>query len=258
MRLFKFDSVPTDKIRATDFVPGDKSFVGRDLPTWDSALNALKQPWEYGLEVVERFANELQEVEVGLKHRQRRIKFREDDGDELDLDRLRAGQTYWRSCEREDTEGPGPITVVIDVGALGSVSSKNMLWRGGAAIALVRVLEERGHQVEVLAVTSGRNRFVEDTERTVTVTTIKRVEDALDISCLVNVVSGWFYRTVGFATFVMLAREIGTRHSEYCGASSPMVKSELDQVAKDAVYISGVYSFESAMALVKNVVHASN
>ena len=77
--------------------------------------------------------------------------FSEDNGDELDYDRLRDGRDFWRTSRRENTHGPSTITIVVNVGAGCRVKHEDILWRGAAAIALATRLEEAGYRVEIWA-----------------------------------------------------------------------------------------------------------
>lgn len=82
-----------------------------------------------------------------------------DQGHEVDLDRVRAGQldTAWRTTRRLRTIAPARVRVVARINVLAGVSFERMAWRGAAAVALCDALTAEGYDVELTALRCARN-----------------------------------------------------------------------------------------------------
>ena len=140
------DSVPASRYERHDQCRR-RSFIGRVFSGWDEVKRATRQAWPEGLEVLERMVRDLDDTPLDRPQcRRRRTRFAEDDGHELDYDRLRSGQPYWRTSRRENTRGPSTITVLVDVGANSHVDRREILWRGAAAIALTSSSSSGGNE----------------------------------------------------------------------------------------------------------------
>lgn len=74
-----------------------------------------------------------------------------DQGDFVDMDRVRAGQldTAWRGV-RKVTCQPPRVLILADTGANCGVEAEAMAWRGVAALALADALNAAGYQVAVV------------------------------------------------------------------------------------------------------------
>ena len=225
----------------------------RYLPTWKAACEAAASLWEEGQKVFQRFTEDLMAADLPEpKDRRRRVRFHEDDGDELDLDRLRSGQSYWRQSTRETCEGPQTVTVIADAGAPARYDSMDLLWRGAAAVALTYVLEQKGFRVELWATTCG-NRLRNRDNLLVTACRLKRPEDPLDVSTLINAMSGWYYRTLVFCLFFELCRKADGTLRENKGMSRPLLPEDLTAITTDErrIYSSGVFTQDGALALIR-------
>ena len=146
----------------------DPSFVGMDFDTWDDVINQSQKTWDYGAEVIESFVERLQVEEIkALKSRERKAQWSKDEGDEMDWEKMFAGEDFWRTTKRENREGPGEITIITDTSTPYDKDSEDILWRGGVALALTRILEERGYKVELWA-TNGSRLFAGEREGVMT------------------------------------------------------------------------------------------
>jgi len=74
-------------------------------------------------------------------------------GDEVDMDRVRAGALdhAWRSAPRQRTSAPARVRIVANATVPSYASVDVMEWRGACASALADALTEAGYDVEVLA-----------------------------------------------------------------------------------------------------------
>ena len=232
----------------------DGRFIGRRFESWDDVYAAAQSVWSEGLEIVDRMLADLDGISLPRPtSRRRRTRFSEDDGDELDYDRFRDGRDFWRSSRRENTRGPATITVLVDVGANCGVKHSDILWRGAAAIALTKRLEEAGYRVELWTVHLAAHAWQDgccDVDSFQAVC-LKRPGDPLDISTLVAAVSGWFFRTA-----MLRIKRLGTLELlDGCGAHRDPRPVDLDFVSHDEhrVLIAGAFNYQDAVAQVGNV-----
>lgn len=236
--------------------PTHRSFVGRQFSDWGDAKRATRTAWPQGLEVLERMIRDLDDTEIDQpRSRRRRTRFAEDDGYELDYDRLRSGQPYWRTSRRENTRGPATVTVLVDVGANCRVNHEDILWRGAAAIALTKRLEEAGYRVELWSVSLTERVWAYRSKNPITVmdsVCLKRPGDPIDESTLISAVAGWFYRTVGFRAWCSGSHSI---HRGLGHHRAPMAK-ELDHVSRDEnrTLIAGCFTYSSAVDHVRQAI----
>ncbi len=251
-------SVPESRIEDHDCTQRT-SFTGRRFSDWAEVYKATREVWPEGIEVLERMLVDLGGTELPKPvSRKRKMRFAEDDGDELDYDRLRAGQAFWRYTRRANTKGPATITIMVDVAANCQVNHQNILWRGAAAVALTKILEEAGYRVELwlidktVEVWANNNRNWDiDSMHAVC---LKRPGDVLDTSTLISAVSGWCFRTVFFRALCA-----GSYHIDpSLGYARKPDDADLDEVSRDAkrVLIAGVWNYEDAVNLIKNTVNS--
>ena len=123
------------------------SFVGRDFHKQADAEQACREPWGEGIDIVDSMIAELGGTIATPKSRKRRVRFDEFGGYEVDMDRLRSGQPYWRATHRENRRAPTTIDVFADLSASAYRDSDTLLWRGAIAIVLTHKLEQAGYRV---------------------------------------------------------------------------------------------------------------
>lgn len=227
----------------------DEYFVGRSFSNFADVEKAATSAWDHGISVVEKMLADLEDSVIAKpKSRRRRTRFSQDDGDELDYDRLRSGQDYWRTSRRQNVTGPGSITVLVNVSANAGTDHEDILWRGAAAIALTKMLEEAGYRVELWCMENSVRSFTDGTHNLCAVN-LKRTSDPLDVSTLVSAVSGWFFRTMFFKDLYK-----GKRTVEYGkGRAQPLKADQADEISRDVkrVIIDDVFSYDAAVTVVK-------
>jgi hypothetical protein len=252
--------VKAGRVNDTSVHPAiNESFIGRQLADWTDVKAKLNEAWPEGLDEVQWMLFELRKATLPpVTCHKRRPRFA-DDGDEIDQDRLRSGQDYWRTLRRESVTGPQNFCIVTDMGTLSRVDAKDILWRGAVAIVLADLLEEQGHRVELWAACRQRRTYY-DGSGSFQAVCLKRPDQPVDISTLTNAVSGWCYRTLFFQD---RASEPRSKMRESAGHSIPL--SVLDRcVAKLAgnarmIAVSQVWSKDAAVAfasgLLQNLDH---
>lgn len=225
-------------------------FIGRKFRDWDHVLAGIHTPWAEGLDILDRMLGDLDAAAIPQPvSRKRRTKFREDDGDELDYDRLRSGQDAWRTTRRASTRGPQTVTVMVDVSSASRVDHADILWRGAAAIALTQRLEEAGYRVELWAVNHTRELWNGKIAAVLAVC-LKRPSDPLDRSTLIAGVSGWAYRTIWLRALC----GDGSREISPCLGYPTAFKPEmLDEISRDAnrILIEKAFTYEDALVAVR-------
>ncbi len=180
------------------------SFNGRaGFKDFGDAAEAALTSWPEGIQIVEQMLEEIyrEDLPVPETTRRRRMMSRKD-GQMLDVERLRAGKAFWRTNRRRRAVGPTHLTIITDVSANGGVSHRDIMWRGAAAIALMDVLERAGYRCEHWAAKRtdaiGRDIHTNQTVNELQAVRTKCQGEPLDVSGQVNVVSGWFMRTIFF------------------------------------------------------------
>lgn len=218
----------------------------------------VDSPWKKGLDIIERFRDQLKNaINIEVKSHQRKVRFNEDDGDEVDLDRLRCGQLYWRESRREEATGPTELTVFFDCGGNCRRANEEFMWRGAAALAIVDILESRGYRVELWQV---KGVTADNGDRFVSGTCLKRTSDPCDQSSLAMAISGWFFRTVGICSNWAEADVHNVYLGDGSGRSFPPTQADLDQFSKDKnrVSIMETWNFNAALAVVQHELQKLN
>jgi hypothetical protein len=233
----------------------DYDFLGRTFTSWADFRSKFTQSWDAGISTIERMLETVSRaVTIKPKSRTRKLQWREDDGAEIDLDRLRGGQLYWRDSRRQLTSGSGIITIVSNNGALSNVDPMDILWRGAAAICLTNILENAGYRVELFSCSHARD--VMDVGKDTWIKTIavnlKRSSDPVDLSTLVNALSGWWFRQ---AIFRARFKTQGKMQRGRMGYTLTMDERVLDQVTgpvQNRLHIQDCFSEREAISTVQN------
>lgn len=168
---------------------------------WDDLERAVAIPWEHGIKTVYDMIRQLKKIKLPQPVSVRRTPvYRIENGDEIDYERLRSGQEFWRTCVREQSKGPRMVTILTDATTSASVDTDQIMWRGAAALALTNILEDQGYRVELwcfqhctYGYTNGRGCF--------TAVKMKDMGKPLNIGALCCGISGWFYRTALFTAY---------------------------------------------------------
>jgi hypothetical protein len=132
----------------------DAEFLGRAFTGWAEVVAKVGEYWPEGLDLVQEMLFELRNIagQARPKSRVRRGRWSADDGDEIDMDRLRAGQDCWGQTVREEHDAPQTLCLVFALSTPSSRRSAEVLWRGAVAVILADLLEACGYRVELWAV----------------------------------------------------------------------------------------------------------
>jgi hypothetical protein len=249
-------AVPQHRYHAFDHANAEhSSFTGRRFADWSAVWQATQTAWQDGIAVLERMLAEISDAVLPKPvSRKRKSQFREDDGDELDYDRLRTGQAFWRTTRRTNTKGPATITVLVDVCANARVNHTDILWRGAAAIALTKILEQAGYRVELWAVEKTRGLWGARGEIDgMQAVCLKRPSDVLDCSTLIGAVSAWFFRTVLFRVDCCGQHQIDSGLGHHAVPNS----NDLDEITPDRNrhLVADAFTYDAAVAKVRQVLN---
>ena len=260
--IWKFDSVTemeqqTDPKLAEDFLD-NPSFIGRQLQNYDQLKGAINTSWEDGIRIMEEFVTKLENSAIPeIKSLKARRKYNSGGEGEIDTDRFLSGNYDYAYTIQKEAEGKAPeITIVIDCTGSCTIDSMDLLWRGAAAIALTKILEGKGYRCEIWAC-SGSRFYQDHPDRGVVVATqLKKTSDPLDVSTLINTVSGWFFRTEMFTLWTTIAHRQNKALAWALGTCYSLTESELDLLTVDEkrIYSTGVFSFNGALNLMLNLV----
>lgn len=239
----------------------EHGWVGRAFNSWAEASAAATALWPEGLDIVQEMLFELRDLDGLLPPRcvRRKARWSADGGDEVEYDRLRAGQgEFWRTTAREEQRGPTTVTVFAAVSTSACRKPEEILWRGAAAIVLADLLEKAGYRVELVACNHVSWAYRND-DGGFQAVTLKHAEQPLDIAAVVNGLAGWFFRTVFFQAYhVDRPAEVELNY----GNPRP-ISPNLEPVREIAgnshvEIIDGIWSRPAAVAKVRQVVEKLN
>lgn len=263
---YQFDSLEdlTTELRARPLPRGyhfdnlvqSTDFLGRGIKDLNEAITMLSQDWPEGLKQYEEMFQRIKDEELPqpisiIRHR----TWSDEEGDEIDLDRLKRGQPYWQSSHRTKRPGQPTITIISNIGARGLVNAEDILWRGAAAVVLSEYLERAGFRVELMIANYVSHPFPRHRDvRFLTAVTLKRPNETLDVSTFINAISGWFFRTIMFAVRHLPQPKYYV-DTEMYGASQYNFESKVkDRLTPDKriIYSEECFSFSVAVKWIKD------
>lgn len=234
------------------------AFVGREFNSHADVKQAVNSEWTEGLDTIERMVHSITTHAGKPKSVRRRPRFDEQAGDEVDLDRLRSGQPYWRECHRDSAVQVRTVTIFADITTPGVFKWQDVMWRGAAALALAYKLEEAGYRTEIWTVNGSEVDYNNRPVNGFILTNLKRTSEPMDLSTLINSVSSWFYRTMTFCTKAALAkgRKIDEGYGNCCRGYSEV----LDTVSTDPnrICIEHIWDEDEATRFVDETLKAFN
>jgi len=225
----------------------DAGWIGRKFNDFGDVVKSVEGTWQAGCDRVEELARELEREELPRPTvvRRRRV-WDEFAGDEIDVDRWKAGEPFFRETTKVRASGPRVISLLAQLGANSHMESEAIFWRGALAVTLARIVEDAGYRSEIstFAMTPGAPQHV------LTTCELKGAGDALDVSSLVNVTSGWFFRTVMFASWTAPGKALEDCLGSMLEYAPAKAVEYLAGNARPWV-IANVYNKASAVALAK-------
>lgn len=249
----QFDEIAAKMGESTGHISlSDSEFVGRSFRNWKSVGEALSSEWREGMDIYDKMIAELRDAEMPKpRNIRRRRVYSEDGGDEVNIDLLRAGLPFWETTHRDARPGPLSVTIVVNMTTLASRNYREVLWRGVAAVCLTEILERSGYRVELWSADLvSVHSFNGCDDGFCCATTLKRGQETLDPSTIINAVSGWVHRTMNFGSFYLVPNK--TPHHGF-GRPQSMEKNVLNWITPDeqALAVDDVWNYNDAVAWVR-------
>lgn len=227
-------------------------WVGRKMGNANHARKLANEVWEEGLRLFDDAKSKLSSRMLPTpKTRRRRARFDEFNGDEVCVDRLRAGAPFWRTTSRDMTSGPTTLTIAVHTTAPAVLSSEDLNWRGVVSAVLCELLETAGYRVKIVLYDYGRQVYKDDFSALTTLT-VKEFDEPLDSAGLIAATSGWMFRVWGLGAVKRSARGIG--HNEGCGFCCELSSDQFYKITGDKPHamIQGVFDCASAIELIES------
>lgn len=250
--LYQFDSLQetVDIVSKHQKVDNwDYSFLGRSFNRFSQVIEATNSLWKEGMDLYQEMFNQLEQEHVppprSIKRKQ---SWSEEGGDELDLDRLRNQQPYWLTTRKRKVPEAITVTILTDLGGRAYVKSREMFWRGVSSVLCTELLERSGYRVELWGVHRSNYVYSYSNRGIGVAIRLKELNQPLDVSSLVNAVSGWFYRTVIFGCMDITPETV-------CGSRGGTVEINdvVEEVSQDPQLLisQDIWSKEQAINWVK-------
>lgn len=166
--------------------------------------------------------SELATAEVAVPTNVRRRRVRGEQGDEVDMQRVWAGNlsTAWSRTRRQSRCAQRSVSIVCNLSCNADVSSDAMFWRGAAALRLLEALSAAGYNVGLYAAAAARSCTADGTIDNCRVCEVKAPDMPLDMSALAAIVAMiGFKRTALHAAAVEIADEEGKPGNPSLGAA---------------------------------------
>lgn len=231
----------------------DADWIGRRFNSYTDITKAVDSVWTEGVDTVEDMSRELEREELPRPTVIKRRRVWDDyAGDEIDVDRYRSADPFFRTNARVSTPGPRVITFLVQLGANAYRDSLSLFWRGALATTLARIVEDAGYRTEIIGFTMCESTTTNpQCGNTLTTFRLKEAGDMLDVGALVNATSGWFFRTVTFAAWATP----GERLSYGLGHMVEATPEVVEYIAPNARpwLISGVYDKEASLKLAREL-----
>lgn len=132
----------TEKVMKPEWLGG--------LRTYDGLVRLVEGGWDEGAQRAMALKERLQIGEPIAQSVRRRFSWG-DEGDEVDRDRVYAGQvdTAWRKASRQKVRGGRTVSLLQAIGGGWRKKAEELFWCGAVMVALSDLLEDAGYQTEL-------------------------------------------------------------------------------------------------------------
>jgi hypothetical protein len=170
-------------------------FAGANPRTPAELVNLISSPWPDGEQYLEDCRKALgSSLDIQGVSRRRSLAWREDDGLELEPDRLFTGAAPWRATEYRQVRGARTVSIVANLSIPGSVSFREITWPTAAAIAIADRLEDAGIRAEIWGAVTSEDCFLAKPRDYFLAVRVKAADQPLDIPALLSIAAPWFFR----------------------------------------------------------------
>lgn len=167
---------------------------------WSAFRRIFNEPWKKGMGLLAEMQRKIRDLQLPTPvSRKRRRAFNETSGD-VDVDRVMQGElACFSDPMRRDIQMPKIVRLMVPVGFHSGISAAEIAWTAVAIAAIVDLFEDSQRPVELMVAKANRYTYERGPiNRFGFVGMVKNASDPLSVATLVNVMSPWFYRTVGF------------------------------------------------------------
>jgi hypothetical protein len=236
-----------------NFCPTDPSWTGRRINTWAEMTKAVVDVWPDGVRTITELAAAVRGSELPTpKSVRRRVKYREDEGDEFNLDRYEDGMPPWRAMSPRRSVGPQVVSLACQIGGRCGVSSTDLFWRGAVSLVLCELLEDAGYLVELVTYSypESHGREFGTDGSVLQAVVVKRPDDILDRGLLASACAPWYFRALMFAGYWLWPHGETTG----CGGQGTMPRHLLKHLTATAgaVVIENVWDRDAAVGRVRS------
>ena len=166
----------------------------------DQAAARVTKGWPEG---AKRLTESMEQIDVDLPMSVRRKLSRGDQGDELDIHAVYAGNlaNAWSRKVRKHTRAPLTVRIVIQTNLLSHMGAQELFWRGASAVKLSDLLVAAGYNVEIIGALAS-SKVDGRQEDFLATMVLKESLQPLDIEQLAGVVcNAGFHRLFGFRAY---------------------------------------------------------
>lgn len=214
-------------------------WLGVGINTVPELKKEIKNGWPQGV----RKMMELKEkIEYNLLPPKvlRKRKSRGDFGDEIDIQRVYAGdlERAWTRSTRQMVVGIPVVRVLVSIGGLASRSAEDLFYKGVGAAILTDILEEQGYRVEIVAYSRVKDILEGNPREQMYIELpVKEAKEPLDLQriTIITALSG-FFRYYMFKTRLSLPCKI----TSYMGVT---VETPPEEVSRSGdIILNNIYS----------------
>ena len=231
---------------------GSERKLGRDFGgDLDRVLDACTEPWEDGLRVILKMRDQIKGSSLRPpKSRKRRFRWNEETGDELDIDRLRSGQPWWRDTKRVPRVGMRRISSLADLSADIHKTSDEVMWRGAAAVIASELLEAAGYRVSLWVGRYSDAVWRDGTGQCMLIR-LKHFNDRINMSTLASAVSAWFLRGVIFSAYRLNPTHGGVKPGLGFPSNISIFQDYVEKNQEDLIVMRDVWTEQDAVSLIR-------
>lgn len=178
-----------------DMMSYDKDWTG--LPFSVNAQQTAELVSKGWTDGAKRIQENMEALEMPTAKSIRRRRVWSDQGDSVDMDRVRMGalETAWERMGRRSVSQPPRVTIYSPIWVTCSTKAEAMFWRGAAVVKLADALTEAGYNVEIRAVSA----YQDNREKCIDTITVKPFEAGMDNASVASALAlGAFLRKIMF------------------------------------------------------------
>lgn len=179
---------------------GMGDWLGRGVKTIQDVDKIIRNGWPEGVREAMDIKERIERVLISPKVLRKR-KSRGDFGDEIDIQRVYAGdlERAWTRSTREMVVGVPVIRILTGMGGESNKSPRDFFYKGVGVAILTDILEEQGYRVEIVAYDHGARAYTDTQNTYYFEVPIKESREPLDLARLVTTTAlAGFYRYYGF------------------------------------------------------------